>query len=123
MTDNFLKIYIAGPYSAESEQEKEKNANSAIDVALALFQKGHFPYAPHLTHWVDKRAKESSIIMKWPDWMKWHNVWLEKCDALLYLSASKGADIELKKAKELGKLIFYSIDDIPDSRSNLEFEG
>ena len=108
-----LKIYIAAPYSAETEEERRKNTEAAIDTALTLFQKGHFPYIPHLTHWVDKRAKGTDITMGWKDYMRWHKPWLEICDAFLYLGSSKGADLELQIAKDLNKLVFYSIDEIP----------
>jgi len=112
MQKKSLKIYIAAPYSVETEKERVNNVESAIDAALALFQKGHFPYIPHLTHWVDKRAKETGATMKWDDYMRWHRPWLETCDAFLYLNSSKGADLELQMAKDLGKLIFYSIEEI-----------
>ena len=45
--------------------------------------------------------------------MEWHRPWLDVCDGFLYLRSSKGADIELNMAKELGKTIYYSIIDIP----------
>jgi len=112
MNNKSLKIYIAAQYSAETEEEREKNTEVVIDAALALFKKGHFPYIPHLTHWVDKRAKEIDISMQWEDYINWHRPWLEICDAFLYLNSSKGADLELQTAKNLGKLIFYSINDV-----------
>jgi len=70
MNQNKLKVYIAAPYSAEREEERRKNTEAVIDVALALFQKGHFPYIPHLTHWVDKRAKETDVVMEWEDYIE-----------------------------------------------------
>ena len=120
MNNNSLKIYIAAPYSADTEEEREKNTEAVINAALALFKKGHFPYIPHLTHWVDKRAKETNVVMEWKDYIKWHRPWLETCDAFLYLNSSKGADLELRVAKKLGKLIFYSIDDILMVQNNME---
>jgi len=120
MNNNFLKICIAAPYSADTEEEQIKNTEVVIDAALTLFQKGHFPYIPHLTHWVDKRAKETEIAMEYEDYMKWHRPWLEACDAFLYLDSSKGADLELQAAKDLDKLIFYSIDDVSMVQSDME---
>jgi len=112
MNNRSLKIYIGAPYSGETEEERVRNVEAAIDAACILFQKGHFPYIPHLTHFVDKRTKETKIIFKWEDYMKWHKPWLEACDGFLYLSSSKGADLELQTAKDLKKLIFYSIEEI-----------
>ena len=115
MNNNSLNIYIAAPYSADTKEKRKKNVETVIDAALVLFKKGHFPYIPHLTHWVDKRAKETKVVMEWEDYMKWHKPWLEACDAFLYLGSSKGTDLELQVAKDLGKIIFYSIDEIPVS--------
>jgi len=113
MKKNSLKIYIAAPYSANKKERREKNVEAAIDVAITLYKKGHFPYLPHLTHLVDKRAKKTSITMVWSDYMKWHKPWLMACDAFFYLGSSKGADIELQLAKDLGKIIFYSVEEVP----------
>lgn len=108
-----LKVYIAGPYTAETAEQIAKNVNTAIDASFIIFSKGHFPYVPHLTHFIDQRAREVGIDLKWEDYIRWDMVWVEVCDALLYLSSSRGADIELKAAKEAGKKIFYSLDEIP----------
>ena len=113
MVNKPLKIYIAGPYTNKENIRKELNVTAVIDTAIKIFKKGHFPYAPHLTHFVDKRTKKIGINLTWRDYMRWHDPWLILCDAFLYLESSRGADLELKKAKKLGKKIFYSIDKIP----------
>ena len=42
------------------------------------------------------------------------------CDAVLRIPGeSKGADIEMAKAKELGKIIFTSLEEIPTLNSNI----
>ena len=108
-----LKIYIAGPYTHKENKRKELNVSIAVDSAIKIFKKGHFPYTPHLTHFIDKRTKEIGVNLTWDDYMEWHDPWLIVSDAFLYLGSSEGADLELKKAKKLGKKIFYSINEIP----------
>lgn len=108
-----LKIYVAGPYTAETAEQRVKNVNAAIDAALQIYFKGHFPYVPHLTHFVDERANETDIVMRWEDYITWDLPWVSACDALLYLKSSRGADLELRAAKDLGKQIFYSVEEIP----------
>lgn len=115
-----LKIYIAGAYTAATEEQIRTNVHAAIDAAFVVLSKGHFPYVPHLTHFVDQRAKETGVNLKWEDYIRWDMVWVEQCDAMLYLSSSRGADLELRAAKEWGKKIFYSLDEIP--RINSEHE-
>ena len=110
---NQLLVYVAGPYSASTVEGRERNVEAAVDAGVALFQRGHFPYIPHLTHYVDLRAKQTGIALEWEDFISWDLPWLERCDALLYLGSSKGADLELRFAKGLGKKIFSSIEDVP----------
>jgi len=115
-----LKVYIAAPYTADTEEQIQTNVNSAIDAAFVIFAKGHFPYVPHLTHLIDRRAKETGVNLKWVDYIRWDMAWVEICDALVYLRSSRGASLELKAAKELGKQIFYSLDEIPSAKSMRE---
>ena len=108
-----LLVYVAGPYSASTAERLERNVEAAVDAGIAVFQRGHFPYVPHLTHYVDLRAKQTGITLEWEDFISWDLPWLERCDALLYLGSSKGADIELRLAEKLGKRIFVSLEDVP----------
>ena len=108
-----LLIYVAGPYTGSDRQEIEKNVARAIDAGIEIFNRGHFPYVPHLTDLIDKRAKEIGEEMSWSDFMAWDAPWLKVCDALLFLAESKGANIELEEAKRLGKTIFYSSGEVP----------
>lgn len=108
-----MKIYVAGPYSGKSRAEIELNVRNAIDAGLKIWKKGHFPYIPHLTHWSDLRAREIGQDMNWTDYVKWHGIWVDQCDALFLLGESKGALLEYKQAKRTNKKIFHSLDEIP----------
>jgi Domain of unknown function (DUF4406) len=108
-----LLVYIAGPYTAPDESGHETNTQRAIDAGIEVFRRGHFPYIPHLTHYVDMHAKRRGIKLDWADYIEWDLPWLDMCDALLYLGASKGADLELNRARELGKRIFLALSEVP----------
>jgi hypothetical protein len=108
-----MRVYIAAPYTATNRKGLEVNTARAIDAGIEIFKKGHFPYIPHLTHFVDLRAKRTGISLGWADYIEWDIPWLELCDALLYLGKSKGADLELRKAKRMKKRLFFSISEIP----------
>ena len=111
-----LRIYIAGPYSADSEDQVVSNVAVAIDAAIHLVKRGHYPFVPHLTHFVDLRAKEIGAELLWEDYLRWDMEWLKLCDAVLFLGNSKGADLELQAAVEMGKEVYYSLDGIPGYR-------
>lgn len=117
-----MKIYVAGPYTADSPKKIQKNVNDAIDVAIKIFKKGHYPYIPHLTHWIEFRNIETGQGLEWKDYLEMDRMWLESCDGLLYLAPSKGADMELNHAKIEGKKIFVSVDEIPTIERKYEFQ-
>jgi len=49
-------------------------------------------------------------------------VWLDNCDALLFLKESRGANLELEHAKQTNKKIFYKLDDIPTVQRELKYQ-
>ncbi|MGC7871817.1 hypothetical protein ACPUYX_09850 [Desulfosporosinus sp. SYSU MS00001] len=108
-----MRIYVAGPYSSDNQDKILINTNRAIDIGIKIFQKGHYPYVPHLTHWIDQRAKDCCIPLLWEDYMQWDLHWLELCDALFYIDKSRGADIELQFALDHGLKVYRSLKDIP----------
>ena len=110
-----MKIYVSAPYSADSSERILENVKQAIDAGIKLWKKGHYPYIPHLSHWVAERAREIGVEMKYVEFLEWDRVWLEECDAVLYLGGSRGADFERSYAKMLGKRIFFDVDDVPEA--------
>ena len=90
-----------------------------MEAGLKIWKKGHFPYIPHLTHWPNILARDLEIEMGWVDYMNWHAPWVDHCDALFLLAESKGALLEYNRAKEEGKNIFHSLDEIPTVERSL----
>src|SRR5271163_1642415 len=101
-----LKIYIAGPYTATTPEEVEVNVIKAIELGIQVYQKGHIPLIPHLMHYFDKVAKDKGITFGWQDYMNMVVPWMLAGDAILRYEPSRGADIELSKAREAGKIIY-----------------
>lgn len=112
MTDR-LRIYVAGPYSAETEAGNRENTIRAIDAGIELLGKGHFPFIPHLTHYVDRRASELGVDLAWEDYIEWDVTFLECCDAFLHLDSSPGADLERDHARDIGLPVFESVASVP----------
>ena len=108
-----LRVYIAGPYSAATEKERVANVQVAIDAGIEVYRKGHFPFIPHLTHYVDLRSVQLGAGLEWKDYIEWDLEWLKCCDAILFLGSSRGADIELRAARSFGLLVFGTVDEVP----------
>ena len=116
-----MLILIAGPYRSGTNDEPalmQKNLDHLESVALPLFRKGHVPM---IGEWValplihlagsTRPGDEAWQAIQYP---VAHRL-LEKCDAVLRLEgASKGADEDVRVAKERGLKVYYHIDDVPE---------
>ena len=116
-----MKIYIAGPYTPKTDNVHDapriahQNVRKAIIAALKLIKKGHYPFVPHLSHFMHLENDEPTESSYWVDYdLKW----LEACDAILLLPGweeSSGARREYEEAKKLGLKVYFSVDEVPDA--------
>lgn len=112
MTQRY-RVYVAGPYTAPTDEAVWANVTAAIDAGIEVYKRGHYPVIPHLTHYVELRSQQIGAGLTWEDYIVWDRVWLNMCDAFLHLGHSRGADLELGWAEELGLTIFLSLDEVP----------
>jgi hypothetical protein len=117
-----MLILIAGPYRSgtnDDPQLMKQNLEKLESVALPLFRKGHIPF---IGEWIALPLIHLAGSQK-PGDNAWEEIqypvahrMLEKCDAVLRLEgASKGADEDVKKAKEKGLKIYYSLEEVPNA--------
>lgn len=118
--ENIMLILIAGPYRSGTNDDPQliqQNLNNLESAALPIFRKGHIPMigewvALPLIHLAGSKqlGDEAWQEIQYP---VAHRI-LEKCDAILRLEgASKGADEDVRIAKERGLKVYYNIEDIP----------
>jgi hypothetical protein len=109
-------IYISGPYTARGSGSREdarretlQNVKRAEDAALELIRRGHVPLISHkmTLGWEEERGLSREIIMDVC------LAWVRRCDAVLYLGSSPGADMEKNAAEKGGVPVFFSLDDVP----------
>lgn len=117
-----MLILIAGPYRSGTNDDPkliQQNLEKLEAMALPIFRKGHVPMigewvALPLLHLAGSK-KPGDEVWEEIQYPVAHRL-LEKCDAVLRISGeSKGADNDVKIAKERGLKIFYSIDEIPNA--------
>ena len=109
-----LIVYISGPYSATTREARWNNVLEAVKVGIEIRAKGHYPIIPHLYDEFDEVAKMMGHNFDWQSYMDMDLAILERCDCLYFIGESKGACIELERAKELGLQIFYSLEEVPE---------
>jgi hypothetical protein len=115
-----MLILIAGPYRSGTNDDPalmQKNLNLLESVALPLFRLGH---TPMIGEWValpllhlagsTKPGDEAYEEILYPVAKRL----LAKCDAVLRLEGeSKGADEDVRIAKERSLKIYYRLEDVP----------
>jgi hypothetical protein len=116
-----LLILISGPYLSGTNGDESliaQNLARMESYALPLFKKGHLGMVGEWAAWpVIKSAGGNSHSS--PEFTEYqypvaHRL-LEKCDAVLRIPGdSKGADLEMEKARQMGKIIFTDLDQVPD---------
>jgi hypothetical protein len=116
-----LLILISGPYLSGTDGDEakiQKNLEAMEAYSLPLFKKGHLGMVGEWAAWpVIKSAGGDSHSS--PEFTEYqypvaHRL-LEKCDAILRIPGeSRGADLEMEKAREMGKIIFTDINQVPD---------
>ena len=113
-------ILISGPYMTGTNGEEDaiaKNLKAMEEYALPIFEKGHIAVVGEWLAWpVIRQAGGDSHSSKQFSEFQYpvaHRL-LEKCDAVLRIPGeSRGADLEMGNAKEMGKIIFNSFEEIP----------
>ncbi len=111
---------ISGPYRGGTNDEPtliKNNLEKLEEFALEIFNKGHVPI---VGEWLALPLIKLAGSQKIGD-EQWERIQypiahriLEKCDAVLRIKGeSKGADQDVKIAKERGLIIYYHIDEIP----------
>ncbi|RYZ48692.1 MAG: DUF4406 domain-containing protein [Sphingobacteriales bacterium] len=115
-----MLILIAGPYRSGTNDNPElmrQNLDHLESVALPLFRLGHVPM---IGEWVALPLL-TLAGSKAPGDEAWEQIQypvahrlLMKCDAVLRLEgASKGADEDVRIARERGLPVYFSLSEVP----------
>ena len=116
-----MMILVAGPYrsgTGDDPQRMAENLRKLEEAALSLFRAGHIPI---IGEWVAlpllNVAGSQTIGDALYDEIVYPaaNRLLMHCDAVLRLPGeSKGADEDVRLAKERGLPVYHRLDDVPD---------
>lgn len=114
-----LQILIAGPYRSGTNDDPvlmENNLRKLEEAALPIFRAGHLPvigewYALPLLKVAGSQFPGDSVYEEilYPIAGRI----IRRCDAILRLEgASKGADEDVRLAKEIGIPVYYRLEDL-----------
>lgn len=116
--NNFNKITysmiigVAGPYSAPTEEQRQKNLDVMNEAAARVLEKGHIPIIG--MNAALPIVSIANIDDKYKATMEISLAVIDKCDAILMLGESPGANKERDLVLAKGLPVYYSINEIPD---------
>ncbi|HEX2786482.1 MAG TPA: DUF4406 domain-containing protein [Ignavibacteria bacterium] len=112
-----MLIGVAGPYSADTEEQRQKNLDAMNIAAAKLLEKGHTPLigvnaALPIVQALQKTNPDSEVDI-YEAIMKISLAVIDKCEALLLIGESPGANRERDLVLSKGLKVYYSLDEIP----------
>jgi len=114
---NTVLVYVAGPLSAETHKERMDNVARACAAGKAVLDLGHTPFIPHTNYlYAIWHADMHDSQPDYETFMAWDAEILRRCDGLLYLGASPGADRELAMAEALKLPVYRAVEELPTVR-------
>lgn len=118
-----LLVLIAGPYMSGTGGDPAHIAENRARLesqALPIFERGHLPLvgewlALPIIHAAGGQAHGDAVFQQY-QYPVAHRL-IERCDAVLRIPGeSKGADLDVARARELGLQICFDVSELPDRR-------
>jgi hypothetical protein len=116
-----LLVLIAGPYMSGTGGDPERIAANRARLeshALPIYQRGHVPLvgewiALPIIHAAGGTLHGDAVLQQY-QYPVAHRL-IERCDAVLRIPGdSKGADMDVDRARELGLLVCHEVHELPD---------
>lgn len=104
-------IGVAGPYSADTADKRQKNLDAMNIAAARILEKGHIPLIG--VNAALPVVEKSNIVDIYKAIMDISLAVIDKCEGLLLLSESPGANKERDLILSKGLPVFYDINEIP----------
>ena len=108
-------IGVAGPYSAETEEQRQRNMDAMNDAAARILEKGHVPLIG--VNAALPVVAQANVTDRYKAIMDISMAVIDKCEGLLLIKESPGALRERDHVAAKGLPIFYSIEEIPSIKT------
>ena len=108
-------IGVAGPYSAPTAQERQANLDAMNKAAAQLLEMGHVPIIGMNAALpvVDK----ATVRDRYKAIMEISMAVIDKCEAVLLIGESPGANRERDHVAAKGLPVYYKLEDVPTPNS------
>ena len=111
-----MLIAVAGPYSADTPEQRQRNLDAMNKAAAGVMKLGHIPVigvnaALPVVGCMEQDANQYEAIMTISLAL------VDKCDAILVIGESAGVNRERDLVKSKGLPVYRDISDIPAASS------
>lgn len=107
-----MLIAVAGPYSAETAEQRQRNLNAMNEAAAEVMRRGHIPV-------IGVNAALPVVACLGDDMNRYEAIMaislalVDKCDAILMIGESPGANRERDLVRLKGLPVYESVAEIP----------
>jgi uncharacterized protein DUF4406 len=107
-----MLIAVAGPYSADSHEQRTRNLNALNEAAAAIFKLGHVPMigVNAALPVIECLGRDSN---HYEAMMTISLALVDKCDAILMIGNSPGVKREVDLIKSKGLPVYSDVAEIP----------
>jgi len=111
-----MLIAVAGPYSADTPGQRQRNLAAMNEAAAAVMNRGHIPV-------IGVNAALPVVECLGPDANQYEAIMaislalVDKCEAILIIGESAGVNRERNLVKAKGLPVYWDVNDIPASSS------
>lgn len=107
-----MLIAVAGPYSADTPEQRQRNLDAMNEAAAGVMKLGHIPVigvnaALAVVECLGPEANQYEAMMAISLAL------VDKCDAILVIGESAGVNRERDMVKSKGLPVYWDINDIP----------
>jgi hypothetical protein len=111
MSESPLLIMVAGPYSAATAEERAANLQAMNAAAVEVRRRGHIPVIG--VNAALPVLEAAGLPYTHPWMMDIALALAARCDALLQIGRSAGADREADVLRSLGRPVYANLRDLP----------
>ena len=107
-------VGVAGPYSAPTADERQKNLDAMNKAAAEVYKKGHIPFIGiNISVPVVNQMEFENEEDKYQAIMEMSLALIDQCDAMLVIRESRGVQMEKEHILSKGLPIYYSLSELP----------
>jgi hypothetical protein len=106
-----MLIAVAGPYSAETQEQRQRNLDALNEAAAAVLKLGHIPLVGVNTALPVVECLDTDSD-RYEAMMTISLALVDKCDAILMIGSSPGANRERDLVKAKGLPVYENVDAI-----------